>query len=212
MKMLLRAEAIEVANQQRKILSGISFSIQTGECVVVLGPSGVGKTTLLKVLAGIIVPSEGSVSLGSGEVPLLRSCAWMAQEDLLLPWRSVLKNVLLPHTASVLSWEMLTAQALSLLNKVGLSGEEHRLPRQLSQGMKQRVALVRTLMMNRPFLLLDEPCSALDAESRKRVLGVLREWVEQHNCGLVMVSHQERDVEILQARSLRLEGGKLCDS
>lgn len=135
-----------------------------------LGESGVGKSTLLRLVAGLLPPeSDVTVACGDGQ-PLSGRCAYMAQQDLLLPWSSVLDNVTLGERLRIGRASAATRErALTLLARVGLAESANALPATLSGGMRQRVALVRTLMEDRPVVLMDEPFSALDAITRVRL-------------------------------------------
>ena len=135
-----------------------------------LGESGVGQSTLLRLVAGLLPPgSDVTVACGDGQ-PLSGRCAYMAQQDLLLPWSSVLDNVTLGERLRIGRASAATCErALTLLARVGLADSANALPATLSGGMRQRVALVRTLMEDRPVVLMDEPFSALDAITRVRL-------------------------------------------
>ena len=211
----LEAVGISLDLGQSRILEEVHFCLEQGGAVVLLGPSGAGKSSLLRVLAGLLEPTRGSVRLhhqqGLYEGRDVRSqSAWMAQQDLLLPWASILKNALPPMNRSRAELVVLRQEALALLDDLGLAGWEKRLPHELSQGMRQRVALARTLMMKRPFLLLDEPCSALDGKARQRVLELLAARCHPQGCGIVMVSHHADDAEVLGAQGWELRRGRLC--
>lgn len=200
---------------QSPILEDVHFSLEQGKAAVLLGPSGAGKSSLLRVLAGLLEPSRGAVRLrhahGLLEGKEVKSkAAWMAQQDLLLPWASVGQNALPPLHRGRAERAVLWREAHELLHDLGLAGWAHRLPHELSQGMRQRVALTRTLMMKRPFLLLDEPCSALDGQTRQRVLELLAHRCRRESCGIVMVSHHADDAEVLGAQAWELRGGRLC--
>lgn len=135
-------------------LKDINFEIQEGEFISLLGPSGCGKTTMLSILSGLIQPTEGSVLI-DGAVPssLTSSIGYMLQQDYLFPWKTIEENVLLGLKLN----KQLTAKsretALNLLKEIGLAGVEKQYPRQLSGGMRQRAALVRTLAINPKILV-----------------------------------------------------------
>ncbi|WP_067583551.1 ABC transporter ATP-binding protein [Endozoicomonas ascidiicola] len=163
------------------VFKNLNLTMQGGKWTCLLGGSGVGKTSLLRLIAGLS-SGENSTAVVSGDVqcedgfPVNHRIAWMAQEDLLLPWFTVLENITLGQRLRrtwtdrlkrrpLLSVET-TDQAMSILEKVGLSDKADVLPQHLSGGQRQRAALARTLMENRPLVLMDEPFGALDAITR----------------------------------------------
>jgi putative hydroxymethylpyrimidine transport system ATP-binding protein len=152
------------------VFDGLDFSLPAGRWTCLLGPSGVGKTTLLRLIAGLAVPESPTEVAAEDGHPLAGRVAYMAQQDLLLPWLGALDNVLV---GSRLRGERigpaLTGRARELLDKVGLGDRLRARPAELSGGMRQRVALARTLMEDRPVVLMDEPFSALDAITRLRL-------------------------------------------
>ena len=162
--------AIRIDNLSLRFGQGLLFDdfcmhLPGGELTALLGASGVGKTSLLRVLAGFI-PAAGRITTEPGAC-LAGQVAYMGQEDLLLPWRSALANVMLGATLRGVRVDR--ARAAALLQAVGLAGEADALPATLSGGMRQRVALARTLYEDRPVVLMDEPFSALDQLSRARM-------------------------------------------
>jgi putative hydroxymethylpyrimidine transport system ATP-binding protein len=151
------------------LFEGFRFRLEAARWTCLLGPSGVGKTTLLRLIAGL---EPGALVVTSDGQPLENRIALMAQQDLLLPWLSARENVLLgPRLRRVGGARMreLAERADELLTRVELAGQGHKLPSELSGGMRQRVALARTLMEDRPVVLMDEPFSALDAVTRHRL-------------------------------------------
>jgi NitT/TauT family transport system ATP-binding protein len=211
----LEAKGIEYAWDNQEIIRSADFSVGRGEALMIEGPSGIGKTTLLKILAGVLPPQRGSVTMRDAEGGELLGqglhlLAWMPQEDLLLPWRSVLSNALVGTFCPRQQRAALEDEARKLLTELGLGAMHDSYPQELSKGMRQRVALARTLLMKRPFLLLDEPCSALDPVSRDRVLRLLSRKCSLGELGIVMVSHRPEDAEALGARRLVLSAGTLC--
>jgi putative hydroxymethylpyrimidine transport system ATP-binding protein len=148
------------------VFSDLDWNVPAGELTALLGPSGVGKTTLLKIAAGLATPSAGRVSATDG-LPLHHRIAYMGQQDLLYPWLDVLNNVMLG--ARLRREKPDPTRAAELLARVGLAGQARVLPAKLSGGMRQRAAIARTLYENRPIVLMDEPFSALDSITRARV-------------------------------------------
>ena len=148
------------------VFENLSFQVAPGQFVVLLGPSGVGKSSLLRIIAGLERPAAGSVQATDGQ-KLAGRVAYMGQQDLLFPWARVLDNVMLG--SRLRSETPDPARARDLLARVGLQGREGALPAELSGGMRQRAALARTLYERRPIVLMDEPFSALDSLTRARI-------------------------------------------
>src|SRR5437870_6646083 len=171
-------------------LEQISFSVSEGEFVAVVGPSGCGKSTLLKVLAGLLPPSKGAARLrGTPITGPRRDIGVVFQSPVLLPWRSVLDNVLLPVDVQRLGRDRHLKVATDLLSLVGLDGFERRYPWELSGGMQQRVAITRALIHDPAMLLMDEPFGALDALTREQMnLELQRIWLERRKT-VIFVTH-----------------------
>lgn len=162
-----RAESVEV-------IQDISLSVQRNQFVSVVGPSGCGKTTLFNIIAGIDEPNDGDVTIDGLRVPnRLEHFGYMLQKDLLLPWRTVLSNVGLGIEVMGVPKSDARRIAASFMEQYGLAGFEEAYPKQLSGGMRQRAALLRTLLCNRDIYLLDEPFGALDAQTRE----YMQEWL-----------------------------------
>lgn len=171
-------------------LRNIHLSIEEGEFVSLLGASGCGKTTLLSIIAGLIQPTTGSVLiegqsvLGSDQV----SIGYMLQQDYLFPWKTIEENVLLG--LKILKKENGNTELSSkLLQDVGLPNVEKKYPRELSGGMRQRVALARTLAVDPKILLLDEPFSALDYKSKLNLEDLVSEMLKQYGKTAILVTH-----------------------
>jgi putative hydroxymethylpyrimidine transport system ATP-binding protein len=154
---------------KKLIFHDVTLTVPAGKWVALLGKSGVGKSSLLRMMAGLLPSTHITVD---NHIPISHQTAYMAQTDLLLPWYNVLKNVMLGSSLRAESFELQREkrqQALLLLKKVGLDQAIHLYPQALSGGMRQRVALVRTLMEDKPIVLMDEPFSALDAITRHQL-------------------------------------------
>jgi putative hydroxymethylpyrimidine transport system ATP-binding protein len=151
----------------RQVLGALRVALPAGRCTALLGPSGIGKSTLLRLVAGLLPLPDGARIAADDGAPLAGRIAWMAQQDLLLPWLRLRENVLLG--ARLRGERADVARADSLLASVGLAGRERAWPAELSGGMRQRAALARTLMEDRPVVLMDEPFSAVDAPTRHQL-------------------------------------------
>lgn len=182
-------------------LAGIDLSIAAHEFVTLIGRSGCGKSTLLRIIAGLLEPAAGKVAV-NGE-PVLkprRDVSFMFQQPALLPWRSVLSNVMLPVEIFGLDRRGYTDRAHGLLAAVGLAGFEKRLPHELSGGMRQRVSLCRSLIQNPTVLLMDEPFSALDALTRTELSELLQQIQLEYSATIVFVTHSIDEAVLLSDR------------
>jgi ABC-type nitrate/sulfonate/bicarbonate transport system ATPase subunit len=190
------------------VLVDVSVALRRGEVVTVVGPSGCGKSTLLAVGAGLRLPSSGSV-LVSGEPSAGKPgrVGLMLQQDELFPWRTVLENVVLgPEILGMGGRRASVERARELIAFAGLEGFEDHYPAALSGGMRQRVAFLRTLMLDRSVVLLDEPFGALDAITRAEMQEwLLRLWA-QFELTLLLVTHDVDEAIFLSDRVLVLHG------
>lgn len=182
-------------------LQQISFSVKEGEFVAVVGPSGCGKSTLLKILAGLMPPSDGEARLRGTRISgPRRDIGVVFQSPVLLPWRSVLENALLPIDVQRLGTDRYREAALELLNMVGLQEFAHRYPWELSGGMQQRVAIARALIHDPAMLLMDEPFGALDAMTREQMnLELQRIWLERKKT-ILFITHSIPEAVFLADR------------
>ena len=161
-------------------LRDVGFSVERGELVALVGPSGCGKSTLLRIVAGLRPPTRGAVAVdGRAVTGPIASVGMVFQAPVLLKWRTIRDNVLLPAELAGLGRARYRERAEQLLGLVGLGGFAERLPRELSGGMQQRAAICRALLLDPPLLLMDEPFGALDAMTRDEMnLELLRVWGE----------------------------------
>ena len=174
------------------VLDRLDLQVREGEIAALIGPSGSGKSTLLNILADLDKPTGGRVHVG-GE----RGVAYMPQKDLLFPWRTIEDNAILGLEVAGLTKKAAREQVAPLFEEFGLSGFEYSYPAQLSGGMKQRAALLRTVAMNRPVLLLDEPFGALDSLTRTQMQLWLAETWQRHGWTIVLVTHDIREAIFL---------------
>jgi len=186
-------------------LQDISFSVCAEQFVCVLGPSGSGKTTLLRILAGLLPPTQGEVLFGNSSLKAPRHGVGMVfQKANLMPWRTVLENILLPLEIQHVPHSEALLKAQALVELVGLLGFEASLPRDLSGGMAQRVAIARALIHEPDLLLLDEPFGSLDALTRERMgTELIRIWQARRKT-VIMVTHSISESLFLADRVLVL--------
>ncbi|QBJ97860.1 ABC transporter ATP-binding protein [Rhodococcus sp. ABRD24] len=180
----------------RQVLDGIDFSVAPGEFVSVIGPSGCGKSTVFGIVAGLERPDSGSVT-----APV---CAYMPQKDLLFPWRSILDNTALGLEVQGTPKKQARTRARELFPIFGLAGFEDARPQQLSGGMRQRAALLRTVVQDRPVMLLDEPFGALDSLTRTEMQTWLQDVWHRYRWTVLMITHDIREAVFLSDRVIVL--------
>ncbi len=181
-----------------EVLDGVDLEAAPGAFVSLVGPSGCGKSTLLQVLAGLLAPDAGeSLVEGRSTVGEPGLAAYMPQKDLLLPWRKAIGNAVLGAEIAGTEKAEARAQALSLFERFGLEGFEESWPSQLSGGMRQRLALLRTFLVPRHVLLLDEPFGALDAITRREMHQWLQEVWASDARTVLFVTHDVEEALIL---------------
>ena len=187
------------------VLESITLSAQAREFICVVGPSGCGKTTLLRVLGGLLKPTKGEVRFGGEQLAQpRRRIGFVFQEANLMPWRTALDNIVLPLELEGVPVEQAQGRAHELIALMGLDGFEASLPRDLSGGMAQRVAIGRALVHKPELLLLDEPLGSLDALTRERMgTELLRVWDAQR-ATVMMVTHSITEAVLLADRVLVL--------
>jgi NitT/TauT family transport system ATP-binding protein len=195
------SHVFESRKSRLEALAGIDLEIRDSEFVTLVGRSGCGKSTLLRIIAGLLRPSAGEVRVGDAPVRgPRRDVSFMFQRSALLPWRTVLQNVMLPVQILGLDRRTYRARAEELLALTGLEGFEDRRPDELSGGMQQRVSLCRALVHDPAVLLMDEPFAALDALTREELsLELQRIWSE-HRKTIVFVTHSIQEATLLADR------------
>ncbi|WP_213422661.1 ABC transporter ATP-binding protein [Bhargavaea massiliensis] len=187
---------------QTNVLGGLSFHVEDGEFVSILGPSGSGKSTLFQLIGGLIEPDEGEIRLGEQPIRGRRGMiSYMPQRPSLLPWRTVLDNVRLgAEIAGVPD----PSAARTMLDKAGLGGYADAYPHQLSGGMQQRAAFIRSLLSPQDFICLDEPFSALDEFTRAEMQQWLLSLWEENPRSILFVTHNIEEAIYLSDRILIL--------
>jgi ABC-type nitrate/sulfonate/bicarbonate transport system ATPase subunit len=200
--------------QRVDVIDGIDLAAGENEFIALVGPSGCGKSTLFHAIAGLIRPSSGAVVLNGQDITgTAGHVAYMMQKDLMLAWRTVTENVILGAEINGQDKKRTRAEAQTLMRRFGLSGFEDYYPAALSGGMRQRAAMLRTVLCNKPVMLLDEPFAALDALTRTD----MREWLlgiwQEFRRTVVLVTHDVEEaifladrVYVLSPRPARITG------
>jgi NitT/TauT family transport system ATP-binding protein len=175
---------------ETEALKDISFSVAPGEFVAIIGPSGCGKSTLLSLISGLSAPTEGTVLIdGKPVTGPNRKVGYMLQQDYLFEWRTILENTLLGAEIQGMPMAKARERAKQLLTRYGLGQFLNHLPRQLSGGMRQRVALARTLCTAPDIVLLDEPFSALDSQTRLALADEITEILRREAKTVILITH-----------------------
>lgn len=209
----LEVQGVSKAFDGRKIIENISVSVNEGELVSLLGVSGGGKTTLFNIISGLLKPDEGHVFLNGEEITGESGrISYMMQKDLLLPFRTVEDNVALPLIMKGESKKEARRKACGLFEQFGLKGTEKLYPAQLSGGMRQRAALLRTYLFSQDMALLDEPFSALDTMTKASVHRWYLDVMEQIKLTTFFITHDIDEAILLSDRIYLLSGQPACIS
>lgn len=200
--MKLRIESLSFAYEEKQIINDISFAAEKGEFIAVIGTSGCGKSTLLNLLAGMLQPTAGNIYVDENKITgMTAHFAYMPQNDLLLPWATILDNVCLYATLKHRK-KAAVQQALKEMERFGLSGYEHAYPHELSGGMRQRAAFLRTSLCEAEILLLDEPFGALDVITRNDMQDWLCRLRKESDKTMILVTHDIEEALYLADRIL----------
>jgi NitT/TauT family transport system ATP-binding protein len=193
--------------EETEALRDISFKVEPGEFIAVVGPSGCGKSTFLSLISGLLAPSAGEVFVGGKPVSgPSRRVGYMLQQDHLFEWRTIIDNVVLGAEVRGQNRAEAKEQGLRLLERYGLGGFQDHYPQQLSGGMRQRVALIRTLTTQPDVVLLDEPFSALDFQTRLSLVDEVARILREDGKTVVLVTHDIGEAISMADRVLVMSG------
>ncbi|MBE6182900.1 ABC transporter ATP-binding protein [Heyndrickxia ginsengihumi] len=196
----LDIQGISKSFHQKVVLANINASIRPGEFVSFVGPSGCGKSTLLNIIANIESANDGEVLFGGKNIADQDVISFMPQQDLLLPWRTALQNIVLPLELNGVGKKERYKTGAEVLRQFGLDEYMHHYPSSLSGGMRQRISFLRTYLCNKPLMLLDEPFGKLDAFTKMEVhRWLLNSW-EKGNQTIIMVTHDLDEAILLSDR------------
>ena len=217
---MLSVEAVSKAYQNRRVLNEVTFAMDSGERIALMGPSGSGKSTLLNCLSGLDTPDEGTIifdgeeltRLSPDERTLLRRgrLGSIFQFFHLLPTLTALENVALSLQLNNYSASEQVQLAMDMLEEVGVAHRAKAFPREMSGGEMQRVAIARALVVKPKLLLADEPTGNLDTKNGERVLNLVEALSEENQVGLILVTHQEETTRICH-RTLHIHDGILSE-
>lgn len=211
---MLNANNITVSYDGVKIIEDISIKLNKYEIVCLLGVSGGGKTTLFNVISGLLIPDSGSVLLNDENITgKAGKVSYMLQKDLLLPFKTIVDNVSLPLVVRGIKKKSARETALKLFEEFGLEGTEKKFPHQLSGGMRQRAALLRTYLFSNKVALLDEPFSALDTITKSSMHEWYLDIMEQIKLSTLFITHDIDEAILLSDRIYILSGkpGKITE-
>ena len=207
MKTVLKVENLRKEFGGLVAVKDVSFEIKEGEFVGLIGPNGCGKSTLLQMISGILEPTDGEIKLNNCS-NRLGKIAYMQQKDLLLPWLTVKENVMLPYK---INKNNVTNNINDILEKAKILGIEEYLeffPHELSGGLKQRVSLLRTILQNSEFILLDEPFASLDAITRLELYSWIEKINKHINNSIILVTHDIEEAIFLSDHVIIMSSGK----
>ena len=210
----LEVRGVSKSFDGKEVLQDISISLHEGELVCLLGISGGGKTTLFNIISGLLLPDEGQVLLDGEDITGKPGrISYMLQKDLLLPYRTIEDNVALPLILKGINKKEARAQASSLFSEFGLEGTQKQYPAQLSGGMRQRAALLRTYLFSQDVALLDEPFSALDTLTKSGIHRWYLDVMERIKLSTFFIIHDIDEAILLSDRIYLLTGqpGRIAD-
>lgn len=219
---ILRTENITISYEDKKVIEDINIHLEEGELVSLLGVSGSGKTTLFNIISGLNVPDEGKVWLKENGAEANTECditgkpgntAYMLQKDMLLPHKKIVDNVALPLLLKGMKKEDARARAEELFEEFGLEGTQDKYPAQLSGGMRQRAALLRTYLASNGVVLLDEPFSALDTLTKSAIHKWYLQVMDHISLSTLFITHDIDEAILLSDRIYIMSGvpGRIVD-
>ncbi|GHU12701.1 nitrate ABC transporter ATP-binding protein [Spirochaetia bacterium] len=206
-RIVFSCESVTKRYEGKAVVEDIGLELPEGGLISLLGPSGVGKTTLFNVLSGVDLPDAGRIVLAGDDITGVSGrVSYMMQKDLLLEYRTVLDNIILPLLIRGRKKKEAREYGASFFPRFGLSGCETKYPRQLSGGMRQRAALLRTCLLENPVILLDEPFSALDSLTRRSMQRWFVEIAAAMNFAAIFITHDIEEAIVLSDKVYIMTG------
>ncbi len=196
------------------VFKDVSFSLSKNEILTLVGPSGCGKSTLLNIISGLDTNYSGNIIFDSlPSKDLIKNFSFVQQKDLLIPWKNVIENAVFGLELEGMNSEDSYPKAIKLLNKFNLKNQETKFPHQLSGGMRQRVSLMRSVLVDRPILLLDEPFASLDSITRENLQDWLLKLIKDFELSAILVTHDINEAVKISNRILVMgsEGSSIID-
>ena len=198
---MISVRNVKLRFQTKVIFDGINHEFDVNKIYCIMGKSGIGKTTLLRLMAGLIMPDKGTVFYENRELRKpVPEIFMMHQNYTNFPWKTCLENVILPIKLHSKVTEEKKENVIRILQNVGLEDYINKYPYELSGGMNQRLALARTLIMRPKVILMDEPLSALDSDTRAKMQDLIKRFQTESKCLIIMITHDEREAEIMAER------------
>ena len=211
--MFLEIENINKSFGDESVVIDLNVSLEQHKTLSILGKSGCGKTTMLKIIAGLVVPDSGSLSLDGRSMlevePAKRNIVYLYQEDLLFPHLNVFENIAFGLRIKKIGNAIVKSQVEEMIANLELEGQADKMPHQLSGGQRQRVSFGRAIITNPSLLLLDEPFGSLDAGTRKNMQGLFRRLAEKFSITSLFVTHDLKEAILMGDEIAMMESGNL---
>lgn len=211
--MFLEVQNIVKSFQKEQVVKDLNFSLDTHKTLSILGKSGCGKTTMLKIIAGLEKPDAGTITLNGENIneksPEKRSVVYLYQEDLLFPHLNVFENIAFGLRLKKLPKDEIKAKVEKMIDSLELIGQAYKMPHQLSGGQRQRVSFGRAIITNPSLLLLDEPFGSLDAGTRQRMQGLFKKLASQFNITSLFVTHDLKEAILMGDEIAFMQSGHL---
>jgi ABC-type sugar transport system ATPase subunit len=211
--MFLEVTSLKKAFKKEQVVKGLDFTLDADKTLSILGKSGCGKTTMLKMIAGLEAPDEGSITLDGRNVTLLkpekRNIVYLYQEDLLFPHLNAFENIAFGLRLKKLDEKLIQEKVKHMIHSLELEGQSNKMPTQLSGGQRQRVSFGRAIITNPSLLLLDEPFGSLDAGTRQRMQDLFQKLTQEYQITSLFVTHDLKEAVLMGDNIGFMKAGRL---